>query len=142
MKVLPLLLAANPSPKPAAAPCLGVGRPATAGCAPLSDAQSLNYSQRSPTASQMHNLIIRPATPDDLAAINAIYNYYVAHSTYIKRSLICGMSAKNSTNGSMPSISNCSWPPDPSRSHPPSRPAGASDARSTPLRRRFRPIGP
>jgi len=29
------------------------------------------------------NLIIRPATPDDLAAINAIYNYYVAHSTCI-----------------------------------------------------------
>ena len=30
-----------------------------------------------------HNIIIRPATPDDLAAINAIYNYYVAHSTCV-----------------------------------------------------------
>ena len=29
------------------------------------------------------NIIIRPAAPDDLAAINAIYNYYVAHSTCI-----------------------------------------------------------
>jgi phosphinothricin acetyltransferase len=27
--------------------------------------------------------LIRPATPDDLAAINAIYNYYVAHSTCV-----------------------------------------------------------
>jgi phosphinothricin acetyltransferase len=27
--------------------------------------------------------IIRPATPHDLAAINAIYNYYVAHSTCV-----------------------------------------------------------
>lgn len=30
-----------------------------------------------------HTTIIRPATPDDLVAINAIYNYYVAHSTCI-----------------------------------------------------------
>jgi len=30
-----------------------------------------------------HPLIIRPATPDDLAAINAIYNHYVAHSTCV-----------------------------------------------------------
>lgn len=29
------------------------------------------------------NLIIRPGRPDDLSAINAIYNYYVAHSTCI-----------------------------------------------------------
>jgi phosphinothricin acetyltransferase len=29
------------------------------------------------------NIIIRPAAPDDLAAINAIYNYYVVHSTCI-----------------------------------------------------------
>jgi len=29
------------------------------------------------------NLFIRPATPDDRAAINAIYNYYVAHSTCV-----------------------------------------------------------
>jgi phosphinothricin acetyltransferase len=28
-------------------------------------------------------IIIRPATPDDLAAINAIYNYYVIHATCI-----------------------------------------------------------
>lgn len=28
-------------------------------------------------------IIIRPATPEDLAAINAIYNYYVAHATCI-----------------------------------------------------------
>jgi len=28
-------------------------------------------------------VVIRPATPDDLAAINAIYNYYVAHSTCV-----------------------------------------------------------
>jgi phosphinothricin acetyltransferase len=30
-----------------------------------------------------HDLIIRPAALDDLAAINAIYNYYVTHSTCI-----------------------------------------------------------
>jgi len=29
------------------------------------------------------NNIIRPATPDNLTAINAIYNYYVAHSTCV-----------------------------------------------------------
>ena len=28
-------------------------------------------------------VVIRPATPDDLTAINAIYNYYVAHSTCV-----------------------------------------------------------
>jgi phosphinothricin acetyltransferase len=28
-------------------------------------------------------IVIRPATPDDLTAINAIYNYYVAHSTCV-----------------------------------------------------------
>jgi L-amino acid N-acyltransferase len=33
--------------------------------------------------SMTHNIIIRLATPDDLTAINAIYNYYVAHSTCI-----------------------------------------------------------
>jgi phosphinothricin acetyltransferase len=29
------------------------------------------------------NLVIRPAVPHDLAGINAIYNYYVAHSTCV-----------------------------------------------------------
>ena len=29
------------------------------------------------------NIMIRPATPGDLAGINAIYNYYVAHSTCV-----------------------------------------------------------
>jgi len=33
--------------------------------------------------SMTHNIMIRPATPDDLTAINAIYNYYVEHSTCI-----------------------------------------------------------
>jgi len=28
-------------------------------------------------------IVIRPATPGDLTAINAIYNYYVAHSTCV-----------------------------------------------------------
>jgi len=35
------------------------------------------------------NIIIRPATPDDLAAINAIFNYYVAHSTCVWRTQPC-----------------------------------------------------
>ena len=30
-----------------------------------------------------HHLIIRPAAPDDLAGINAIYNHYVANSTCV-----------------------------------------------------------
>ena len=30
-----------------------------------------------------HNIIIRPASPADLIEINAIYNYYVAHSTCV-----------------------------------------------------------
>ena len=33
--------------------------------------------------SMTHNIIIRPATPGDLTAINTIYNYYVVHSTCI-----------------------------------------------------------
>ena len=35
-----------------------------------------------PDISQMPT-VIRPATPDDLTAINAIYNYYVAYSTCV-----------------------------------------------------------
>jgi len=76
------------------------------------------------------SILIRPATPDDLAAMNAIYNYYVAHSTCIwttqlcseaerkasrnsdfRRLLICEMQATNSIRGSMQSIYNCSWQP-------------------------------
>jgi phosphinothricin acetyltransferase len=30
-----------------------------------------------------HDILIRPAMPDDLADVNAIYNYYVAHSTCV-----------------------------------------------------------
>ena len=33
--------------------------------------------------SMTRNIIIRPAAADDLTAINAIYNYYVAHSTCV-----------------------------------------------------------
>ena len=35
------------------------------------------------------NIIIRPATPDDLIAINAIYNYYVERSTCIWTTQLC-----------------------------------------------------
>jgi phosphinothricin acetyltransferase len=34
-------------------------------------------------------IVIRPATPDDLTAINAIYNYYVAHSTCVWTTQSC-----------------------------------------------------
>jgi phosphinothricin acetyltransferase len=33
--------------------------------------------------SMTHNIIVRPAAHDDLAAINTIYNYYVARSTCV-----------------------------------------------------------
>ena len=34
-------------------------------------------------------IVIRPATPDDLTVINAIYNYYVAHSTCVWETQPC-----------------------------------------------------
>lgn len=35
------------------------------------------------------NVIIRPAQPTDLAEVNAIFNYYVAHSTCVWRTAPC-----------------------------------------------------
>ena len=35
------------------------------------------------------NIIIRPASPADLADINAIFNYYVAHSTCVWTTTPC-----------------------------------------------------
>jgi L-amino acid N-acyltransferase YncA len=37
----------------------------------------------------IENIIIRPATPADLADINEIFNYYVAHSTCVWTTTPC-----------------------------------------------------
>ena len=36
-----------------------------------------------------HNIVIRPASPADLPEINAIFNYYVAHSTCVWTTTPC-----------------------------------------------------
>lgn len=54
----------------------------------------------------MSNIIIRPADPADLARINSIYNYYVAHSTCVWTTVPCSEAERASWyeehGGSMP----------------------------------------
>jgi L-amino acid N-acyltransferase YncA len=59
-------------------------------------ATTSSNNRRSGISQPMKNqIIIRPARPSDLQAINRIYNYYVASSTCVWTTMLCSGVERN-----------------------------------------------